>query len=513
MTNVVFLVIEIAVLAIGIAAWYIIIKRNALKKRDSILQEAQKQSEVLKQEKILEAKEKSLQYKTRAEEEIQQKTKKLDALENKLLQQDIMIKQKNEELQKKIKEYNQQKEQLIKDQSALNEKSTKTDEILKEYQKQLERIAGLTAEQARAELIESMKEDARIQVSNYVKNLVDEARMQAEDESRKIIIETIQRTATEYSSEAAVSTFPISGDDMKGRIIGRDGRNIKTLEAATGVEIIIDDTPDLIVLSSFDPVRREIARLSLEMLVSDGRIQPARIEEVVAKVKKQIEQEIMKVGKDTLIDLGITNMHQDLIRLIGKMKYRTSFGQNLLSHSKEVAMMCATMAAELGLNPKLAKRAGLLHDIGKVPDNEPELPHAILGMKLAEKYKEHPDVINAIGAHHDEIEATSLLAPIVQVCDAISGARPGARRDVIDAYITRIKELENIAQNYNGVQKSFAIQAGREIRVIVSADQISDTEAFQLSMDLSKKIENSLTYPGQIKVTVIRETRAISFAK
>lgn len=513
MTNVVFLVIEIAVLAIGIAAWYIIIKRNALKKRDSILQEAQKQSEVLKQEKILEAKEKSLQYKTRAEEEIQQKTKKLDALENKLLQQDIMIKQKNEELQKKIKEYNQQKEQLIKDQSALNEKSTKTDEILKEYQKQLERIAGLTAEQARAELIESMKEDARIQVSNYVKNLVDEARMQAEDESRKIIIETIQRTATEYSSEAAVSTFPISGDDIKGRIIGRDGRNIKTLEAATGVEIIIDDTPDLIVLSSFDPVRREIARLSLEMLVSDGRIQPARIEEVVAKVKKQIEQEIMKVGKDTLIDLGITNMHQDLIRLIGKMKYRTSFGQNLLSHSKEVAMMCATMAAELGLNPKLAKRAGLLHDIGKVPDNEPELPHAILGMKLAEKYKEHPDVINAIGAHHDEIEATSLLAPIVQVCDAISGARPGARRDVIDAYITRIKELENIAQNYNGVQKSFAIQAGREIRVIVSADQISDTEAFQLSMDLSKKIENSLTYPGQIKVTVIRETRAISFAK
>jgi ribonuclease Y len=513
MTNVVFLVIEIAVLAIGIAAWYIIIKRNALKKRDSILQEAQKQAEVLKQEKILEAKEKSLQYKTRAEEEIQQKTKKLDALENKLLQQDIMIKQKNEELQKKIKEYNQQKEQLIKDQAALNEKSIKTDEILKEYQQQLERIAGLTAEQARAELIESMKEDARIQVSNYVKNLVDEARMQAEDESRKIIIETIQRTATEYSSEAAVSTFPISGDDMKGRIIGRDGRNIKTLEAATGVEIIIDDTPDLILLSSFDPVRREIARLSLEMLVSDGRIQPARIEEVVAKVKKQIEQEIMKVGKDTLIDLGITNMHQDLIRLIGKMKYRTSFGQNLLSHSKEVAMMCATMAAELGLNPKLAKRAGLLHDIGKVPDNEPELPHAILGMKLAEKYKEHPDVINAIGAHHDEVEATSFLAPIVQVCDAISGARPGARRDVIDAYITRIKELENIAQNYNGVQKSFAIQAGREIRVIVSADQISDTEAFQLSMDLSKKIENSLTYPGQIKVTVIRETRAVSFAK
>jgi ribonuclease Y len=467
----------------------------------------------LKQEKILEAKEKSLQYKTRAEEEIQQKTKKLDALENKLLQQDLVIKQKNDELQKKIKEYNQQKEQLIKDQASLNEKIEKTDETLKAYQNQLERIAGLTAEQARTELIESMKEDARIQVSNYVKNLVDEARMQAEEESRKIIIETIQRTATEYSSEAAVSTFPIAGDDMKGRIIGRDGRNIKTLEAATGVEIIIDDTPDLIVLSSFDPVRREIARLSLEMLVADGRIQPARIEEVVAKVKKQIEQEIMKVGKDTLIDLGITNMHPDLIRLVGKMKYRTSFGQNLLAHSKEVALMCATMAAELGLNPKLAKRAGLLHDIGKVPDNEPELPHAILGMKLAEKYKEHPEIINAIGAHHDEVEATTLLAPIVQVCDAISGARPGARRDVIDAYITRIKELENIAQNYNGVQKSFAIQAGREIRVIVSADQISDAEAFQLSMDLSKKIENSLTYPGQIKVTVIRETRAVSFAK
>ncbi|HOB27556.1 MAG TPA: ribonuclease Y [Bacteroidales bacterium] len=513
MTNVVILVIEIAVIAIGIAAWYFIIKRNALKKRDIILQDAQKQAEVLKQEKILEAKEKSLQYKTRAEEEIQQKTKKLDALENKLLQQDLMIKQKNDELQKKIKEYNQQKEQLIKDQASLSEKIEKTSETLKAYRNQLERIAGLTAEQARKELIESMKEDARIQVRNYVKNLVDEARMQAEDESRKIIIETIQRTATEYSSEAAVSTFPISGDDMKGRIIGRDGRNIKTLEAATGVEIIIDDTPDLIVLSSFDPVRREIARLSLEMLVADGRIQPARIEEVVAKVKKQIEQEIMKAGKDTLIDLGITNMHPDLIRLIGKMKYRTSFGQNLLAHSKEVALMCATMAAELGLNPKLAKRAGLLHDIGKVPDNEPELPHAILGMKLAEKYKEHPDVINAIGAHHDEVEATSLLAPIIQICDAISGARPGARRDVIDAYITRIKELENIAQNYNGVQKSFAIQAGREIRVIVSADQISDADAFQLSMDLSKEIENSLTYPGQIKVTVIRETRAVSFAK
>ena len=513
MTNVVILVIEIAVIAIGIAAWYFIIKRNALKKRDIILQDAQKQAEVLKQEKILEAKEKSLQYKTRAEEEIQQKTKKLDALENKLLQQDLVIKQKNDELQKKIKEYNQQKEQLIKDQASLNEKIEKTDETLKAYQNQLERIAGLTAEQARTELIESMKEDARIQVSNYVKNLVDEARMQAEEESRKIIIETIQRTATEYSSEAAVSTFPIAGDDMKGRIIGRDGRNIKTLEAATGVEIIIDDTPDLIVLSSFDPVRREIARLSLEMLVADGRIQPARIEEVVAKVKKQIEQEIMKVGKDTLIDLGITNMHPDLIRLVGKMKYRTSFGQNLLAHSKEVALMCATMAAELGLNPKLAKRAGLLHDIGKVPDNEPELPHAILGMKLAEKYKEHPEIINAIGAHHDEVEATTLLAPIVQVCDAISGARPGARRDVIDAYITRIKELENIAQNYNGVQKSFAIQAGREIRVIVSADQISDADAFQLSMDLSKEIENSLTYPGQIKVTVIRETRAVSFAK
>ncbi|MDI3479291.1 MAG: ribonucrease [Rikenellaceae bacterium] len=513
MTNVVVLVIEIAVLAIGIAAWYFIIKRNALKKRDKILQDAQKQAEVLKQEKILEAKEKSLQYKTRAEEEIQQKTKKLDALENKLLQQNLVIKQKNDELQKKIKEYNQQKEQLIKDQASLNEKIEKTNVTLKAYQEQLERIAGLTAEQARAELIESMKEDARIQVSNYVKNLVDEARMQAEDESKKIIIETIQRTATEYSSEAAVSTFPISGDDMKGRIIGRDGRNIKTLEATTGVEIIIDDTPDLIILSSFDPVRREIARLSLEMLVADGRIQPARIEEVVAKVKKQIEQEIMKVGKDTLIDLGITNMHPDLIRLVGKMKYRTSFGQNLLAHSKEVALMCATMAAELGLNPKLAKRAGLLHDIGKVPDNEPELPHAILGMKLAEKYKEHPEVINAIGAHHDEVEATSLLAPIIQICDAISGARPGARRDVIDAYITRIKELENIAQNYNGVQKSFAIQAGREIRVIVSADQISDAEAFQLSMDLSKKIENSLTYPGQIKVTVIRETRAVSFAK
>lgn len=513
MTNVVVLVIEIAVIAIGIAAWYFIIKRNALKKRDKILQDAQKQAEVLKQEKILEAKEKSLQYKTRAEEEIQQKTKKLDALENKLLQQNLVIKQKNDELQKKIKEYNQQKEQLIKDQNSLYEKIEKTNVTLKAYQEQLERIAGLTAEQARAELIESMKEDARIQVSNYVKNLVDEARMQAEDESKKIIIETIQRTATEYSSEAAVSTFPISGDDMKGRIIGRDGRNIKTLEATTGVEIIIDDTPDLIILSSFDPVRREIARLSLEMLVADGRIQPARIEEVVAKVKKQIEQEIMKVGKDTLIDLGITNMHPDLIRLVGKMKYRTSFGQNLLAHSKEVALMSATMAAELKLNPKLAKRAGLLHDIGKVPDNEPELPHAILGMKLAEKYKEHPEVINAIGAHHDEVEATSLLAPIIQICDAISGARPGARRDVIDAYITRIKELENIAQNYNGVQKSFAIQAGREIRVIVSADQISDAESFQLSMDLSKKIENSLTYPGQIKVTVIRETRAVSFAK
>ena len=418
-----------------------------------------------------------------------------------------------EEVQRKQNELNSVKDNLNNQLEILNKRQVELEKLHKNQVEKLEAIAELTANEAKEQLMEALRDEAKNDAMNMIKDIVDEAKITANQEAKKIVIESIQRTAVEQAIENSVSVFNLENDEVKGRIIGREGRNIRALEALTGVEIIIDDSPDAIIISGFDPVRREIARLSLHKLVTDGRIHPARIEEVVAKVKKQIEQEIIEIGKRTTIDLGILNMHHELIRMVGKMKYRSSYGQNLLQHSKEVANLCATMASELGLNPKLAKRAGLLHDIGKVPDNEPDLPHAILGMKMAEKFKEKPEVCNAIGSHHDEIEMESLIAPLVQVCDAISGARPGARREVVDAYINRLNKLEELALTYPGVIKTYAIQAGRELRVIVGADKMTDVEANQLSVDLSHKIQQEMTYPGQIKITVIRETRAISYAK
>ena len=418
-----------------------------------------------------------------------------------------------EDLQRKQKEVATIKENLNNQLELINKRQQELDKSLKIQVEQLETISGLSAKEAKEQLIETLKEESKLEAHSYIKDIVEEAKFTANAEAKKIVIETIQRTAAEHAIENTVSVFNIENDEIKGRIIGREGRNIRALESLTGIEIIIDDSPEAIILSGFDPVRREIARLSLHKLVTDGRIHPARIEEVVNKTKKQIEQEIIEIGKRTTIDLGIHGMHHELVRLIGKMKYRSSYGQNLLQHSREVANLCATMAAELGLNPKLAKRAGLLHDIGKVPDNEPELPHAVLGMNLAEKYKEKQEVINAIGAHHDEVEMETLIAPIVQICDAISGARPGARREVVEAYIKRLNNLEELALSYPGVVKTYAIQAGRELRVIVGAEKVSDQEATQLSYDLSRKIQNEMTYPGQIKITVIRETRAVSYAK
>ena len=418
-----------------------------------------------------------------------------------------------EELQRKQKELNVLKDNLTVQLDIVSKKQTDLEKAHKQQIEQLETISGLSAAEAKAQIIESLKAEAKSEALTFIKDSMEEAKMTANLEAKKIVIETIQRTATEHAVENSVSVFNIENDEMKGRIIGREGRNIRALEAATGIEIIVDDTPDAILLSGFDPVRREIARLSLHKLVTDGRIHPARIEEVVAKTKKQLEQEIIEIGKRTTIDLGIHGMHHELVRMIGKMKYRSSYGQNLLQHSKEVANLCSTMAAELGLNPKVAKRAGLLHDIGKVPDNEPDLPHAILGMKMAEKFKENIEICNAIGAHHDEVEMNSLISPIVQVCDAISGARPGARREVVEAYIKRLQDLEQLALSYNGVVKTYAIQAGRELRVIVGAEKVTDEEANSLAYDLSKKIQTEMTYPGQIKITVIRETRAVSYAK
>ena len=430
------------------------------------------------------------------------------------------MKEKETKLNHKLSENNKRDrilnekiETIDRKKEALERKLQESDKLLKKQVSALETISGLSEEEAKKELVEALKDEAKTKALAHIQEITEEAKLNASKEAKKIIIQTIQRVATEHAIENSVSVFNIDGDEVKGRIIGREGRNIRSLEAATGVEIIVDDTPDAILLSCFDPIRREIARLSLHKLVSDGRIHPARVEEVVEKTKKQIEEEIIDIGKRTTIDLGIHGLHPELIRMVGRMKYRSSYGQNLLQHSREVANMCATMASELGLNPKAAKRAGLLHDIGKVPDDEPEIPHAILGMKLAEKYGEKSDVCNAIGAHHDEIEMNSMISPIVQVCDAISGARPGARREIVESYIKRIKELENSAMEYPGVIKSYAIQAGRELRVIVESDKISDTEAEKLSFDISQKIETEMTYPGQVKVTVIRETRAVNFAK
>jgi ribonucrease Y len=477
------------------------------------IDEAAAEAELIKKNKMIEAKEKFIALKAEHEQQVQERNAKIQAQEVKLQQREMQLNQKQGDIQRKTNEVDNLKESLEHQISSIEAKKKELETLTHQAQHQLETISGLSAEQAKEKLVESLKEEAKTNAMSYINDIMEEAKMTANKEAKRIVVQSIQRVATETAIENSVTVFHIESDEIKGRIIGREGRNIRALEAATGVEIIVDDTPEAIVLSAFDPVRREIARLSLHQLVTDGRIHPARIEEVVTKVRKQVEEEIIEIGKRTTIDLGIHGLHPELIRMVGKMKYRSSYGQNLLQHSREVANLCATMASELGLNPKKAKRAGLLHDIGKVPDDEPELPHAILGMRLAEKYKEKPDICNAIGAHHDEVEMETLIAPIVQVCDAISGARPGARREIVEAYIKRLNDLENLAASYPGVLKTYAIQAGRELRVIVGADKIDDKETELLSFDIAKKIQDEMTYPGQVKITVIRETRAVSFAK
>jgi ribonuclease Y len=500
-------------LGIGIFISATLFKKSIEKKSQHIIKDAKNEAEVIKKDKILQAKEKFIQLKAEHEKFIQDKSQSINQAENKLKQKEANLSQKLEDYHRKNNELESIRENLNNQLEIVNKKQDELDKAHKVHIEKLEVISGLSANEAKEQLMENLVAEARTEAMSQINDIVDEARMTANTEAKKIVVETIQRTATENAIENTVSVFNIDNDEIKGRIIGREGRNIRALEAATGIEIIIDDTPEAIILSGFDPVRREIARLALHKLVTDGRIHPARIEEVVAKTKKQIEQEIIEIGKRTCIDLGIHGLHHELVRLIGKMKYRSSYGQNLLQHSREVANLSATMAAELGLNPKLAKRAGLLHDIGKVPDTEPELPHAIIGMKLAEKFKEKPEVVNAIGAHHEEVEMSSLFAPIIQSCDAISGARPGARREVVEAYMKRLNELESIALSYPGVLKTYAIQAGRELRVIVGADKMTDDETNELSFTLSKKIQEEMTYPGQVKITVIRETRAVAYAK
>lgn len=511
------LIFIIVALVAGILTGFYIanskLNKNLQIQKENILKEAEVKAEALKQQKILETKERILQLKEEYDKKVQERNLQLNQLENKLKAKDSELSKKIETYNRKEKELEQVKNQLSQQIELYQHKLEDIDKKQKQQIEILEKIAGLSAEEAKAKLIETIKDEARTQAMAYIKEITEEAKMTANKEAKKIVVQSIQRIATETAIENSISVFHIENEEMKGRIIGREGRNIRTLEALTGVEIIIDDTPDAITLSCFDPVRREIARLALHQLVTDGRIHPGRIEEVVEKTKKLIEEEIIETGKRTCIDLGIHGLHPELIRMVGRMKYRSSYGQNLLQHSREVANLCAVMASELGLNPKIAKRAGLLHDIGKVPDDEPELPHAILGMKLAEKYKERPEVVNAIGAHHDEIEMTTLYAPIVQVCDAISGARPGARREIAEQYIKRLHDLENLALSYEGVEKSYAIQAGRELRVIVSADKITDKQAEELAFTLSQRIQNEMTYPGQVKVTVIREVRASAIAK
>jgi len=500
-------------LGFGILISATLIKKSIEKKSQHIIKNAESDAEVIKKDKILQAKEKFIQLKAEHEKFIQNKNQTINQAENRIKQKEGSLSQKLEEFNRKQNELDSIRNNLNTQLEIVNKKQDELSKAHKIHIEKLEVISGLSAEEAKAQLTENLVAEARTEAMSQINDIIDEAKLTANNDAKKIVIETIQRTATENAIENTVSIFNIDNDEIKGRIIGREGRNIRALEAATGIEIIIDDTPEAIILSGFDPVRREIARLALHKLVTDGRIHPARIEEVVSKTKKQIEQEIIETGKKTCIDMGIHGLHHEIVRLIGKMKYRSSYGQNLLQHSREVANLSATMASELGLNPKIAKRAGLLHDIGKVPDNEPELPHAIIGMKFAEKYKEKPEVVNAIGAHHEEIEMTSLFAPIVQTCDAISGARPGARREVVDAYLQRLNELESIALSYPGVIKTYAIQAGRELRVIVGAEKMSDNEATELSFTLSKKIQEEMTYPGQVKITVIRETRAVAYAK
>ncbi len=508
------LIIGFTVVVVWWAVWYFLIVPQ---KKKSMQDEARKEAEVIKQKKMLEVKEKFLSKKNELDKEVQQRNQQLQQAENRNKQREMSLNQRQDELNRRKQDTENMRARIETQQALLeqkeNELNARQADLINQERTKLEEISGLSVEDAKAQLIEGLKDEARTNAQAYINEIIDEAKISANKEAKRIIIQSIQRVATETAVENSVTVFHIDNDEVKGRIIGREGRNIRALEQATGVEIVVDDTPESIVISAFDPIRREICRLALHQLVADGRIHPARIEEVVAKVKKQVEEEVLETGKRTTIDLGIHGLHPELIRIVGKMKYRSSYGQNLLQHARETANLCAVMASELGLNPKKAKRAGLLHDIGKVPDEEPEMPHALYGAKLAEKYKEKPDICNAIGAHHEEMEMTSLIAPIVQVCDAISGARPGARREIVEAYIKRLKDLENIALSYNGVTKTYAIQAGRELRVIVGADQIDDKQIDKLSSDIATRIQNEMTYPGQVKITVIRETRAVSYAK
>ena len=507
------LLIAAGALALGGVGGYLMFRYVLTGKYKEMMETAQKEAEVLKEKKKLEVKEMFINKKSELEKEVQQRNQHIQQSENKLKQREISLNQRQEELGRRKNELDNQQQRIENEKKLLSVKAEELEKMQLKEREKLEEVSGLSAEDAKNRLIESMKDEAKTAAASYINEIMDEAKLNADQQAKKIVIQTIQRVATETAIENSVSVFHIDNDEVKGRIIGREGRNIRALEAAAGVEIVVDDTPEAIVISGFDPVRRETCRLALHQLVSDGRIHPARIEEVVAKVKKQLDNEIIETGKRTAIDLGIHGLHPELIRIIGKMKYRSSYGQNLLQHARETANLCAVMASELGLNPKKAKRAGLLHDIGKVPDEESELPHAIYGAKIAEKYKEKPDICNAIGAHHDEMEMQTLLAPIVQVCDAISGARPGARREIVEAYIKRLNDLEAIAMSYPGVTKTYAIQAGRELRVIVGADKMSDAETEALSGEIATKIQNEMTYPGQVKITVIRETRSVAYAK
>ena len=507
------IIAALVALVIGGAIGFFIFRYVIKGKYNEMIEAANKEAEVVKEKKLLEVKEKFLNKKAELEKEVQQRNSRIQQSENKLKQREISLNQRQEELGRRKQEVEQYQQRVDNEKKLLSVKQQELEKMQKQEQAKLEELSGLSAEEAKQRLVESLKDQAKLDAASYINEIMDDAKLNANQQAKKIVIQTIQRVATETAIENSVSVFHIDNDEVKGRIIGREGRNIRALEAATGVEIVVDDTPEAIVISAFDPIRREVCRLALHQLVADGRIHPARIEEVVAKVKKQLENEIIETGKRTAIDLGIHGLHPELIRIVGKMKYRSSYGQNLLQHARETANLCAVMASELGLNPKKAKRAGLLHDIGKVPDEESELPHALYGAKIAEKYKEKPDICNAIGAHHDEMEMNTLLAPIVQVCDAISGARPGARREIVEAYIKRLNDLEAIAMSYPGVTKTYAIQAGRELRVIVGADKMNDEESIKLSDEIATKIQNEMTYPGQVKITVIRETRSVAYAK
>ena len=507
------IIIAVVALAIGGGIGYAIFRYVLKGQYQEVMDKARKDAEVVKEKKLLEVEEKFLNKKSELEKEVQQRNQRIQQSENRLKQRELNLNQRQEEISRRRQDVEQQQQRLDNEKKMLQVRHQELDKMQEQEREKLEELSGLSAEEAKTRLVESMKDQARLDAASYVNEIVDEAKLNANQQAKKIVIQTIQRVATETAIENSVSVFHIENDEVKGRIIGREGRNIRALEAACGVEIVVDDTPEAIVISAFDPIRREVCRLALHQLVADGRIHPARIEEVVSKVKKQLDSEVVETGKRTAIDLGIHGLHPELVRIIGKMKYRSSYGQNLLQHARETANLSAVMAAELGLNPKKAKRAGLLHDIGKVPDEETDLPHALYGAKLAEKYKEKADIVNAIAAHHDEVEMTTLLAPIVQVCDAISGARPGARREIVEAYIKRLNDLEATAMSYPGVVKTYAIQAGRELRVIVGADKMTDDEAEKLSGEIATKIQNEMTYPGQVKITVIREVRSVAYAK